>query len=434
MKNLVGKKVLVYGMGLSGQAVCSLLHGQGACISVYDDENRFASYFNFDKEPTKHNYDMLVVSPGVKVIGNSIISHFVIEKTPIYSELDIGYMFSRHKFIGITGTNGKTTVTSLVGKIFTEAGRENIVCGNIGLPVTSAVKDDKKRGKNFVYITEVSNFQLELSSRFFAATACILNIAPDHLDRHGSMEEYVRVKKKILSKKRQKVILNFDDEYSKISKISKNNIYFSKKTLKYGVFVKNNAIYHNKTKIISLNDIPLLGEKNLENVLASVAISVAEKIKPKFIRSAISSFKPPAHRLQYLGKVNGALVYDDSKATNISSVESALSVFQNINVVLLMGGKNKDFDFDEFFKKGYKIFKLLCFGQAGKEIQASANKFGYNAEYFPSMEEACERAKVCASENMVILLSPACSSFDEFASFAVRGERFKEFMFEEKNT
>lgn len=425
----IAKKVLVYGMGLSGQAVCKLLHKHGVCVSFYDDENRFGNFFNFDKEPTHHSYDMVVVSPGVKVIGNQIISHFVINKTPIYSELDIGFMFCRGKFIGITGTNGKTTTTSLVGRIFNEAGKDNIVCGNIGLPIAAVCE---KAGSKTFMICEVSNFQLELSRVFSCQTACILNIAPDHLDRHGSMAEYVRVKRKILSKKgSQKVILNFDDEYSRASKICKKNIYFSKNILNKGVFVKNNAIYHNKTKIISLNDIPLLGEKNLENVLAAVSISLANKIKPRYIKSAIMSFKPPAHRLEYLGKYNGAIVYDDSKATNLPSVEGALKALNGGNILILMGGRNKDLDFDEFFRKGYKLTQVLCFGEAGQEIYDSAKRYNYDALLFDKMIDACEYVKECAVENMIILLSPACASFDEFASYAVRGEQFKEYIFGE---
>lgn len=422
-----GKKILVYGMGLSGQAVCKLLHSKGACVSFYDDENRFGTFFNFDKSPTQSQYDMVVVSPGVKVIGNKLISHFIINKTPIFSELDIGYLFGKGKFVGITGTNGKTTVTSLVGKIFKEAGKESVVCGNIGLPVCSAIEKGSKRT---IYITEVSNFQLELSSHFFASTACLLNIQPDHLDRHGSMQEYVRVKKKIFSSKHaQKVVLNFDDEYSKTSIISRKNMFFSKKMLNKGVFVKNNCIYHNKTKIISLNDIPLLGEKNLENVLAAVAISVVNKIKPRFIKSAIMTFVPPAHRLQYLGKFNGALVYDDSKATNIPSVEGALTALRGGNIILLMGGRNKDLNFDEFFEKNYDISKVVCFGECGEEINKSALSFGYDSVCFEKLQNACDYVKNCASENTIILLSPACASFDEFSSYAVRGERFKEYIF-----
>ncbi len=425
----VAKKVLVYGMGVSGQAVCKLLHNKGFCVSIYDDENRFGNLFNFDKDPCFHHYDMVVVSPGIKVIGNQIISHFIINKTPIFSELDIGYIYGKGKFIGITGTNGKTTVTSLVGRIFEEAGKKSVVCGNIGLPVASVCE---KSDKNTFYITEVSNFQLELSHVFYASTACILNIQQDHLDRHGSMEEYVRVKRKILSnKKSQKVILNFDDEYSRGSKISKKNLYFSKNILNKGVFVKNNGIFYNKTKIISLNDIPLLGEKNLENVLAAVSICLANKIKPRYIKSAIMAFKPPAHRLEFLGKLNGALVYDDSKATNIPSVESALQALSGGNILLLMGGRNKDLNFDEFFKKNYSIAQVVCFGEAGREIYESGLKFGYDCILFETMKEACVYVKECAVANMLILLSPACASFDEFSSYAVRGLKFKEYLFGE---
>lgn len=415
-------------MGFTGQAVCKLLHSKGACVSIYDDENRFASFFNFEEKPQLKQFDYVVVSPGIKVLGNSLISHFIITKTPIISELDLAYMFCKGKIIGITGTNGKTTVTSLVGKIFQEAGRDCFVCGNIGLPFASVCEQGDKHSD---FIVEVSNFQLELSSHFSCNLACILNIAPDHLDRHGSMEEYVRVKRKIISKRSKKVVLNFDDEYSKSSAISKKCMFFSKFLLNKGVFIKNNWIYYNKTKIISINDIPLLGEKNLENVLASVAISVANKIKPKFIKSAIMSFKAPAHRLEYLGKVNGAMVYDDSKATNIPSVEGALKALKGTNLILLMGGRNKDLNFDEFFAKKYSISLIISFGEAGGEIATSAENFGYNVVQFENMNHACKYAKQIASDGMVILLSPGCSSFDEFSSYAVRGQRFKEYMFGE---
>ena len=257
MIRLRGKRVLVYGMGISGQSASKLLHEQGACVSVYDDENRFSSYFNYQKNPLMQKYDLVVVSPGIKVIGNQLISHFIVAKTPIISELDLGYLFTKGKVIGITGTNGKTTVTSLVGDIFKKAGRKTFVCGNIGLPISSTALQTDKQSFS---VCEVSNFQLELSKYFSPDLACVLNLAPDHIDRHGSFDEYVRVKSKILKGRRQKVVLNFDDKITRTLKISKKVLFFSKKLLNKGVFVKNNAIYHNKTKIISLNDIPLFGE------------------------------------------------------------------------------------------------------------------------------------------------------------------------------
>ena len=422
-----GKRVLVYGMGISGQSASKLLHEQGACVSVYDDENRFSSYFNYQKNPLMQKYDLVVVSPGIKVIGNQLISHFIVAKTPIISELDLGYLFTKGKVIGITGTNGKTTVTSLVGDIFKKAGRKTFVCGNIGLPISrTALQTDKQS----LSVCEVSNFQLELSKYFSPDLACVLNLAPDHIDRHGSFDEYVRVKSKILKGRRQKVVLNFDDKITRTLKISKKVLFFSKKLLNKGVFVKNNAIYHNKTKIISLNDIPLFGEKNLENILAATAIAVSFRIKPNVIKEAIISFKAPPHRLEYLGQVNGADVFDDSKATNISSTLSAINSLGEKGLVLLVGGQNKDCQFDEIFNKNYAFDDIYCFGQAGGEIFECASRYGYSPKLFPTMKSASYFARNNASAGQKILLAPACASFDEFASYAVRGEVFKEIMFD----
>ena len=428
MINFQGKRVLVYGMGISGQAACKLLHEHGACVSFYDEENRYGTFFNFEKEPLTKDFDFLVVSPGIKVNGNEIISHFLLKKTVVLSELDLGYLFCKGRIIGITGTNGKTTTTMLVGAILKEAGFKTFVCGNIGLPLCAIAS---QTDSSSVIVCEVSNFQLELSQKFNADVVTILNLAPDHLDRHGSFGEYVRVKKKIITSSRQKIILNFDDEIVRSLIINKKVVYFSLKTLNKGVFVKNGAIYHNKLRLLSVSEIPLIGDKNLSNVLAGVAIARNFKVKPQDIRSAISKFSPPKHRLQLLGTLpSGAIVVDDSKATNISAVEMALESLQGREIILLLGGLNKDCDFDEFFARRPKLTHLLCFGDAGAYLAECARRFNMEPMVFDTMAQACEEAKQIAQSGQIVLLSPGCSSFDEFASYAVRGEVFKEKMFE----
>ncbi len=425
--NLKGKSVLVYGMGISGQAACKLLHEKGACVSTYDDEGRFITYFAHEKNPMEKRYELVVVSPGIKVLGNPLITHFLSKGTNIISELDLGYYFSNGKVIGITGTNGKTTVTSLVGEIFKASGSKTFVCGNIGLPISSiALQSDE----NSVIVCEVSNFQLELSKLFSADIACLLNLSEDHIDRHGSFEEYLRVKEKIVTHNGgQKLILNFDDELVKKIQINKKTLFFSKNMLKKGVFVKNNYIYHNKIKILPLSEIPLFGEKNLENVLAAVAIAVSLKVKPEVIRKAVREFKAPPHRLSYLGQVNGADIFDDSKATNISSTISAVNSLGDRGLILLLGGLNKDFKFDEIFDKGWDFEELICFGKAGQEIFDCAKKYGYNPKIFASLKETAYYLRDNVQAGQKVLLSPACASFDEFSSYSVRGEMFKEIMF-----
>ena len=427
MMNLRGKNVLVYGMASSGQCACKLLHEKGSCVSIYDDEDKFASFYSFVKNPTIKKFDLVVVSPGIKVLGNKLISFFLVNNVPVISELDLGFLFSKGNIIAITGTNGKTTVTSLVGEIFKQAGKETYVCGNIGLPISAvALKTSKKSN----IVCEVSNFQLELSRYFLPNLACLLNLAPDHIDRHGSYEEYVKIKKKIFPKpKKQKIVLNYDDEQSRGCIASKKILYFSKRMLSKGVYIKNCAIFFNKTKIISCNDIPLFGEKNLENVLAAVAIACLYKIKPNVIRKAIINFKTPSHRLEYLGKVNEADVFDDSKATNISACVSAIESLGGKKITLLIGGLNKDCKFDDIFNQGYDFENVLCFGQCGQEVFDCASKYGYQPKLFPSMKNASFYAKENAQKGQKILLAPACASFDEFSSYAVRGEVFKEIMF-----
>lgn len=426
--NLKGKNVLVYGMGISGQSACKLLHEQGACVSIYDDEERFASNFAYEKNPMVKKYDLVVVSPGIKVLGNALISHFIMTKTKIISELDLGFLFCQGKVLAITGTNGKTTVTSLVGEIFKRAGKQTFVCGNIGLPISSIAS---KTNSESVVICEVSNFQLELSSYFNAYQVCVLNLAPDHLDRHGSYEEYLRVKKKILTNKRsQKIVLNYDDEITRTLSLNKKTIFFSKRLLNKGVFIKNNYVYHNKNKILPLSEISLFGEKNLENVLASVSMAVLQKIKPNIIREGVRNFKAPSHRLEYLGEFNGAVVFDDSKATNIASTLGAVQSLGDNNLILMLGGLNKDFKFDEIFNRGWEFEKVICFGDAGQDIFDCAEKYGYSPLLFPTMKQATHYVKSIATEGLKILLSPACASFDEFSSYAVRGEVFKEIMFD----
>lgn len=427
MRNFKGKKVLVYGMGTSGQSACKLLHKKGACVSFYDDEDKFGSFFAFDKNPTLHKYDLVVLSPGIKMLGNEIISHFTLTRTPIISELDLAYFFCSGKIVGITGTNGKTTVTSMVYQILKESGKKVFSCGNIGLPFSSVCEEG---GKDSIYVCEVSNFQLESCNFFHANLACVLNIAPDHIDRHGTYQEYIAVKRKIIAKHHQKVVLNFDDEVARSFKISKKVLYFSKKMLSRGVFVKNNAVYFNKTKIISCSDIPFFGLKNLENVMAAVAICVKLKVKAKVIRQGILSYKLPPHRLEYVGQTKGAHVFDDSKATNISSVQMAVEALGGQRLVLLMGGQNKNINFDDFFSKKYEFEKLYCFGEAGEEIYNCAKRFGYNPQLFKTMKACVHFVRDHLEEGQVILLSPGCASFDEFASYAVRGEVFKEIMFD----
>lgn len=424
-KKLKGKKVLVYGLGGSGGAACKLLHHFGACVSVYDDDKKFRNLFCYVEEPLFQKYDLVVVSPGVKVIGNSLISGLRAKKTNIISEIDLGSIFSLGKLIAITGTNGKTTTCALLGKIFDEAGKKNFVCGNIGLPISSiALKTDK----NSFVICETSNFQLELSRLFAPKIACVLNVQPDHLDRHESFEEYKRVKAKIFQnfKALKCAVVNLDDDGARDIAPQKKSLFYSFNPLKKGVCVKNGCIYSGKTRIISLDEIPLVGAKNISNVMAAISIALLCKIKVKFIRNAIISFVPPAHRLEFVTQKNGVTYINDSKSTNIACVKMALESLQCKNLILMLGGQNKGLNFDELFSLKPQIKKVICFGEAASEIDGVAKRYDYDSQSFATLKDATYFAKDIAQNGDTVLLSPGCTSFDEFASYAVRGQIFSE--------
>lgn len=430
MKNLRGKRVLVYGMGGSGNSACRLLNKLGACVNVYDDDKKYRSMFCFDEEPLTSKYDLVVVSPGIKVMQNAIISGFRAKKTQIISEIDLASQFCKGKLIAITGTNGKTTTCSLLGKIFEEAGKKVFVCGNIGLPFSSVVLNTDK--KTFV-VCETSNFQLELSSLFAPNIACVLNIAPDHIDRHGSFEEYKRVKNGIFKNFHHGdvAVVNLDDEMTMSLNLPKKVEFFSQNSLKNGVFIKNGCIYHGKTRVVSTCDIPLIGKKNLSNVMAAISIALLCKIKTKFIRYALMKFTPPAHRLQFVCERRGVKFINDSKSTNIACVQMAIESLNEKNLILMLGGQNKGLDFSELFSTSPKLKKVICFGEASEEIFACACGHGYDAVKFDTLKRATEFAKNSGRSGDVVLLSPGCTSFDEFSSYAVRGQIFMEMVKDE---
>lgn len=431
-----GKNVLVYGMGKSGQAASKLLYQNDACVSIYDEERGFESYFCFDEDPFSKNYDLVVVSPGIKVIGNKLIKHFQDKGITIISELDLGFSFTNGNVVAITGTNGKTTVTSLIGEIFKSAGKECFVCGNIGVPISEIAQQTTK---NSFVICEVSNFQLELSNVFNPDVACILNLQEDHIDRHGNFAEYVRVKNKITQNFSSKnlLIYNLDDSNVNLVKLPKRVVACSSSVQKSGAYIKNDAIYYNKTRVINLSDISLIGKKNIENVMFAVCVAMHFKIKPSVICDAIKNFKGVENRLEYVGRFDGVDYYNDSKSTNVACVQMAIESLKSENLILLLGGQNKDCSFAHMFEKEYKIKKVICFGQAGEEIYVVAKNKAYDAICFKNMKEAVRFSMNFASAGDTVLLSPGCASFDEFSSYVARGEVFKEIVsgkdFDQKN-
>ena len=388
----------------------------------YDDDVSYSNFIGYVRRIENEKFDYCVLSPGVKLKDNPNIEILKNKGTVILSELDLGYLFLKGKIIAVTGTNGKTTTCNLIYKILKDNGYDARLCGNIGVPITS-INDTTK---NSVTVVEVSSFQLESSRLFRCDIGVILNVMPDHLDRHGTMQEYIDCKKKLASFTKRKLVLNLDDEIAKTFNFDKKCLYFSKKTLKKGVFIKNNQIFINKKPVCGVQNIKLKGEKNLENVLASVAS--LSNFKGMNFNDSISSFLPSAHRLELVGERKGIMYVDDSKATNVASVINALTAFRDRRILLLLGGQGKNAPYDSIFQHPLK--EAVTFGEEGEKISAIANRYNIQTANFKHFDDAviyaCGRGEV----GDVILLSPACSSFDEFSSYKERGEKFKELVLE----
>lgn len=416
------KKVLVYGLGDSGRSAVKLLSRLNAHVYFYDDDVSYSNFIGYVRRIENEKFDYCVLSPGVKLKDNPNIEILKNKGTLILSELDLGYLFLKGKIIAVTGTNGKTTTCNLIYKILKDNGYDARLCGNIGVPITS-INDTTK---NSVTVVEVSSFQLESSRLFRCDIGVILNVMPDHLDRHGTMQEYIDCKKKLASFTKRKLVLNLDDEIAKTFNFDKKCLYFSKKTLKKGVFVKNNQIFINKKPVCGVQNIRLKGEKNLENVLASVAS--LSNFKGMIFHDSISSFLPSAHRLELVGECKGVMYVDDSKATNVASVINALTAFRDRRILLLLGGQGKNAPYDSIFQHPLK--EAVTFGEEGEKISAIANRYNIPTANFKHFDDAviyaCGRGEV----GDVVLLSPACSSFDEFSSYKERGEKFKELVLE----
>lgn len=422
---LKNKKVLVYGLGQSGRAVAKVLKDNFAYVSLYDDDIRFFDQVGFDRDPYGKDYDFVVVSPGVVCRGNKLLEHFRKRNILILSELDFGYLLCRGKIVAITGTNGKTTTCTLVRDILKQAGYETFLCGNIGLPLSAIAS---KTTKKSVIVCEVSSFQLELSQFFHANVACILNVKPDHIDRHGSFEGYKQTKAKIAANMKRKdvLVLNLDDEEAKCMILHKKFQYFTKYYVKRGVCITNGNVCIDRKPIFSEKAIKLRGDKNLENVLAAVSVCSHFKVKADDYVQAIEKFRPASHRMEVVGTIDGVTFVDDSKATNVASTLACLDAFKKENVILLLGGSGKDIAYDEIFKQKPNIKVVICFGAERENIAKSARAAKVKTFVCEKFDSAVLKASRLTIDGDFVLLSPACASFDEFENYKQRGDRFKE--------
>ena len=445
--NLKNKNVLLVGLAKTGVSTIKLLDKLGANIIVNDikDEERLKDILSDLKDIKNAEYilgyhpenvnhiDLAVVSPGVP-LDLPFILKLKEEKIEIIGEVELAYRLSKNPiFIGITGTNGKTTTTSLVGEIFKADKRDTFIVGNIGNPVIETVEETDE---NSILVTELSSFQLESIVDFKPHVASILNLSPDHLNRHHTMENYISAKANILKNqdKSDFSILNYDDEQvrSLQSKCNGQVIFFSRKEkLDKGVYLDedDNIVIDIDGKITLLNkkELSLPGPHNLENCMAAIAMSYVCNVDIETLRHVLKTFKAVEHRLEYVKTLNDVMFVNDSKGTNPDSTIKAVQSYDS-PIILIAGGYNKDSDFNELLDIAKQNVKaLVLMGETASIIEECAKEKGYKTILrVNNMKEAVEVSYDIATKGDVVLLSPACASWDMYKSFEVRGMDFKD--------
>ena len=374
---------------------------------------------------------MVVMSPGIS-LDLEFVKKFISRNIEVTGEIELSYRYGKGRFVGITGTNGKTTTTTLVGDIFKAYKSDTKVVGNIGYPaLEQAVVSDA----DTFLITELSSFQLESIKTFRPYISAILNITEDHLNRHKTMVEYMKAKFRIFENQSSDefLVLNYDDELLRLSQseIKPKIIYFSRKEiLKEGIFVENEQIVacigNTKEYIMDVKDILLLGQHNLENVLAAVSISLLAGIDKSIIKQEVMNFRGVEHRLELVRTYNDVNYINDSKATNPDSSIKALEAM-NTPVILIAGGMDKQSDYSSFIDSCIpKVKHLILLGETKDVIEKTAISKGLvNITKVEDMKQAVDVAFLKAKEGDTVLLSPACASWDMYESFEHRGKDFK---------
>ena len=439
------KRVLVVGLATSGIPTVNTLLQLGAKITINDikqeDElKEVLEHMHIDQiqmilghHPEKvTQYDFIVLSPGIPTDLPFLVEAKV-QGIPVIGELELAYRLCAGRFVAITGTNGKTTTTALTGEIFQNAQRETYVVGNIGV---AAVSKSLEASANAIMVTEISSFQLESIVDFRPYIAAILNITPDHLNRHKTMENYIEAKANVFRNQTAKdiLVLNRDDEeaYRLREQANCHTIFFSRKqALEEGAFVEGGSIIvckdAKKEHICKIKDLKIVGTHNLENALAATAIAYWAGISSTVIAETLAAFAGVAHRTELVDEVFGVRFINDSKGTNPDASIKAVEAVKE-PIILIAGGMDKGSSFESFVDAFQdKVKYMVLIGETANKIKETALRMGFDhCCIVKDMEEAVQTAYSMAEEGDTVLLSPACASWDMYQSFEHRGNHFKE--------
>ena len=444
------KKVLVFGSGKSGIAASRLLLKNDAEVVLYDGnksidseklEKDILSGISDKKveiilgdfpEELLNSIDLTVMSPGVPT-DLPVVLEMKEKNIPVWGEIELAYVLGKGDVLAITGTNGKTTTTALLGEIMKNY-RENVfVVGNIGNPYTSIADETSEES---IIVAEMSSFQLETVHTFHPKITAILNFSPDQLNRHHTMEAYVDTKKQIAANqtKADTCVLNYEDELTReFGKETTAGVFYfsSQRVLEKGIYLKDDSIYMNmgegEVLLSATKDLKLLGTHNFENVMAASAMAANYGVPVEIIRKTIQEFAGVEHRIEFVAEKNGVAYYNDSKGTN---TDAAIKGIQAMNrpTLLIGGGYDKDSEYDEWINAfDGKVKKLVLIGATKEKIEKTAHKLGFmDTILADTFEEAVQICIDNAEEGDAVLLSPACASWGMFNNYEERGDRFKE--------
>jgi len=435
------KKILVLGLARSGVSAARLLDKLGALVTVNDskpfEENPEAQELldagirvicgGHPLELLDEDFEMVVKNPGIPY-SNPLLVKALEKNIPIITEVELSYQISEARIIGITGTNGKTTVTTMIGELLNlnRPKGKAILAGNIGYPASTlaqeATPDD-------VLVMELSSFQLMGLRTFRPNIAVITNIFEAHIDFHGSREEYVKAKWHLQENMSADDILILNGKLEEMHQLAKTTkaqvIYFSSQEKTNGAYAMDGKIYYNEEVIMGVAELSLPGAHNLENALAAITVAKLEKAATADIRHALMHFHGVEHRTQFIGTINGRRFFNDSKATNILATQMALSGFDNADTILLAGGLDRGNGFDELVSDMFGLKALVVFGETADKMREAGEKAGIaTIRSTENVETAAKLAYELSEAGDTILLSPANASWDQYKNFEVRGEKF----------
>ena len=438
ISKFANKKVLVLGLAKSGESAARLLDKLGAIVTVNDgkpfEENPAAQSLleegikvvtgGHPLELLDEDFEWMVKNPGIPY-NNPMVMRALEKKIPVITEVELAYLISDAPIIGITGSNGKTTTTTMIAEVLTAGGQNGLLSGNIGFPASQVAQD---AGETDTLVMELSSFQLMGIEAFHPEIAVITNLMPTHLDYHGSFEDYVAAKWNIQKNMTASdyVILNFNQDLAKelAKKTAAQVIPFSTQEQVDGAYLDGDVLTFRGEAIMKASELGVPGSHNVENALATIAVAKLRGVDNQVIKETLAHFGGVKHRLQYVGEINQVKFYNDSKSTNILATQKALSGFDNSKVILIAGGLDRGNEFDDLVPDIKGLKKMVILGESAVRVKRAAEQAEVSYLDASDVRDATRKAYSVAGPGDIVLLSPANASWDMYKNFEVRGDEF----------